>query len=95
MSDFDINEYLKTERNRQQFLMSAFEEDNGSGSSIRFALLAVAKAKSVTALDHFKGCKNVPIDKVLNSDTELTFEIVLKTIKALGYSLVPSTKETE
>lgn len=88
-TDFDVQNYLKTEEDFRLFLEASFAEDPGDGSGIRLALREIAKARGVYSVAKESGITPQGIYKSLSENGNPSFETIMKIMRSLGYSLMP------
>jgi probable addiction module antidote protein len=90
---FDIVDYLKTEKDIQEYLDVFFEEDDFE--HIPLALADIARArKAMTAAAKAAGVTRTNLYQSLSKEGRPAFETVAKVAQSLGYklTLVPLDK---
>ena len=86
-SRFDSSDYLKSDEDMRGYFEACMEEDPGDGSLIRYALGAIARAKSMTQLAKDTGLAREGLYRALSPNGNPEFTTVMKVLKALDLRL--------
>ena len=92
---FDVIDYLKTEKDIEEYLDAALSE--GDYNFIPIALADIARArKAMTSAAKAAGVTRTGLYQSLSKDGKPAFETIAKVAHSLGYqlSLVPISKST-
>ena len=92
---FDVINYLKTEKDIEEYLDVVFEE--GDYNFIPIALADIARArKAMTSAAKAAGVTRTNLYQSLSKDGNPAFETIAKVARSLGYqlALVPMSKST-
>ncbi|MCK5718683.1 MAG: putative addiction module antidote protein [Thiomargarita sp.] len=84
---YDVAEHLRTPEESAAYLEACFEEANGDVAFIVKALNDIARAKGISQIAQDTGLSREKLYKVLSGENELSFDIVLKIMNALGLKL--------
>lgn len=82
--EFNIQDYLSTQKDRQLFLMECFRQDAGDGSLITAALKDVVEAAGKAETAALTGIEEKTLTRVLAKGETLPFTTVLAISRAIG-----------
>ena len=82
-SPFDSADYLKTEADARAYFSACIEDDPGDGSLIRYALGAIARAKSMSAIAKDTGLARESLYRALSPEGNPEFSTIMRVCRAL------------
>lgn len=85
LSQFDILDYLKTDRDMAEYLTAVLED--GDPALFVAAIGDIAKAKGMTEIAKKSGVTRESLYRALKIEARPRFETVAKVIQALGMKL--------
>jgi probable addiction module antidote protein len=87
--NYDVTDYLKTEKDMALYLEACFEEAGEDAATIAAALGDIARAKGMSDIAAATGLTREGLYRTLSKDGNPSFSAVLKVMKAMGLKLRP------
>lgn len=88
-SEYDVADYLKSDRDMALYLEACFEEAGDDAAFISAAPGDIARAHGMSQLAAATGLTREGLYKALSKDGNPSFGTILKVMKALGLKLRP------
>ena len=90
VKDYDMADYLKSEKECEEYLNAALDENDPE--FFVHALGVVARAKGMMEIAKKTGCSRTSLYKALSKNSRPEFKTVYNVIKELGYTICKKPK---
>ncbi|MDR1996935.1 MAG: putative addiction module antidote protein [Candidatus Margulisbacteria bacterium] len=87
VNDYDFSKHLKTEKDIQLYLETAFED--GDPGFVAYALGNVAKVRGMSNVAKDSGLNRENLYRALSKKSTPSYKVISGVMQSLGYGLAP------